>query len=297
MRNTFVLHRDENGAVAAYDGLIQDITGRKRAEEALQESESKYRELVEGFPDAVAIYVDGKIVFVNSASVELMRASSKEDLLGMPVIEFVHPEYREMVATRMKESAKTGKVLPLIEEKFLRLDGSEVEVEVKSLPVTYQTKSAVQLIVRDVTEKKVAQQALRESELRYRATVEQSNEGITIADLDGRYIMVNPSFCKMTGYTEKELLTMRVVDLIAKGGSLKLFTQVARGHESGYREVELLRKDGTTFFAFITGSSLQSGTLDTYRGLCKISPSTNTPKKHCEKVRNVFITCLKCTTP
>ena len=259
VRNTFVLHRDQNGAVAAYDGLIQDITERKRAEEALQESEFKYRQLVEGSPDAIAIYVDGKIVFANSAGVALVKASSVEDLIGMPVLDLVHPEYREVITARMKDALSTGKPLPLLEEKFLAFDGSEVDVDVKALPVTYGNKSAVQLIVRDITEKKKAQQALRESQLRYRATVEQSNEGITIADLDGRYIMVNPAYCKMTGYSESELLKMRVVDLMPKQSSLRLFTQIAKNNEAGYREVELERKDGTTFIALITGSSLEIG--------------------------------------
>ncbi len=267
MRNTFVLHHDENGALDAYDGLIQDITKRKRAEEALQESESKYRELVEGSPDAIAIYANAKVVFVNSASVEIMRASRKEDLIGMPAIEFVHPDYRGMVAARMKESATSGKGLPLLEEKFVRLDGTDVDVEVRTLKVTYRGQPGVQLIIRDITEKKTAQQALRESELRYRATVEQSNEGITIADLDGRYIMVNPAFCRMTGFAQEELLTMRVGDLMARKNSLKLFPYVAKEHQSGYREAELVRKDGTTFFAVITASSLEIGNAQFVQGI------------------------------
>ena len=259
VRNTFVLHHDQNGALTSYDGLIQDISERKCAEEALHESESKYRELVEGSPDAIAIYVEGKIVFVNSAGVELIGASSKEDLLGRPVIDLVHPEYREIVTARMKEARSTGKPLSLLEEKFVRFDGSPVDVEVKALPVTFGNRAGVQIIVRDITEKKKAQQALRESQLRYRATVEQSNEGITIADLDGRYTMVNPAFCRMTGYSDEELLTMKVSDLMTKQTSLKLFTRVATEHEAGYRELELRRKDGTTFIALITGSPLEIG--------------------------------------
>ena len=164
-------------------------------------------------------------------------------------------------------SLSTGKPLPLLEEKFVRFDGSAVDVEVKALPVTFGKKAAVQIIVRDITERKKAQQALRESQLRYRATVEQSNEGITIADLDGRYIMVNPAFCKMTGYAEESLLTMKVSDLMPKQTSLKLFTRVSKEHEAGYRETELVRKDGTTFIALITGSSLEIGTHRYVQGI------------------------------
>jgi two-component system, cell cycle sensor histidine kinase and response regulator CckA len=267
VRNTFVLHRDDEGAIVAYDGLVQDITDRKQAERALQESEFKYRQLVEGFPDAIAIYVDGKIVFANSASVVLVRASSMEELIGKPVLDLVHPGYRQMIVERMKEVLSTKQTLPLLEEKFIRLDGSEVDVEVKALPVTFGNRPAVQLIVRDISERKQTEEALHESQLRYRAAVEQSNEGITIADLDGRYIMVNPAFCRMTGYSETELLSIRVIQLMPKRSSLKLFTRVADQHASGQREVELMRKDGSTFIALITGSALEVGGRHYVQGL------------------------------
>ena len=259
VRNTFVLHRNEDGEIIAYDGLVQDITERKQAEEALQESELKYRQLVEGFPDAIAIYADGKIVFANSASVRLLRAPNMGELIGKPILDLVHPKYREMITARMEEALSSSKPLPLLEEKFLRLDGSEVDVEVTSLPLTFGKKPAVQIVIRDITEKKIAQQALQESQQRYRATVEQSNEGITIADPDGRYIMVNPAYCTMTGYTEEELLKMTIADLMPKQSSLKLFLQVAKEHTAGYREIELMRKNGSRFIALITGSSLEIG--------------------------------------
>ena len=112
VRNTFVLHRNEEGEIAAYDGVVQDITERKQAEQALQESEIKYRQLVEGFPDAIALYVEGKIVFANSASLALMRASNMEELIGKPVLDLVHPDYRPMIIERMKEALSTKKTLP-----------------------------------------------------------------------------------------------------------------------------------------------------------------------------------------
>ena len=119
VRNTFVLHRDQNGAIAAYDGLIQDITERKRAEEALQESELKYRQLVEGSPDAIAIYVDGKIVFANSAGVALVKASSVEELIGMPVLDLVHPEDPRNDYSEDEGSAIDGKTPPSSGRKVL----------------------------------------------------------------------------------------------------------------------------------------------------------------------------------
>jgi len=267
VRNTFVPHRGARGELSSYDGLIQDITERKVAEQALQESETKYRSLVEEFADAIAIYVDGKIVFANSASAGLMRASSTQELIGKSVIDLVHPDYRALIATRMAEVLTNGKPLPLLEEKFIRLDGTVVDVEVKALPVSFGSKAGVQIVVRDISERKQAEAALRESQARYRAMIEQSSEGITIADLDGRYIMVNPAYCMMTQYSESELLTMHVSDLLLPQSSLKLFKSVAAENKIGSREVELKRKDGTTFIALISGAPLEIGNKRYVQGI------------------------------
>lgn len=140
--------------------IIRDITENTRAELALRESELKYRELVENSPDAIAIYVEDKIVFVNNECLKLMRADSLVELIGRSVIEFIHPEYRSIVAGRMRQVGSAGNVLPPMEEKFLRIDGSTVDVEVKSMPIRFGNKQAVQIIVRDISERKIAEQEL-----------------------------------------------------------------------------------------------------------------------------------------
>lgn len=132
----------------------RDITDRKLAEASLQESELKYRELVENSPDAIAIYVEGKITFVNNECVRLMAAKSPDELLGKSVIQFVHPDFRQFVADRMKEVVTNGIVLPPAEEKFIKLDGSDVDVEVKAMAIKFGRNPAVQLIIRDITERK-----------------------------------------------------------------------------------------------------------------------------------------------
>ncbi|MCK9210120.1 MAG: PAS domain S-box protein [Ignavibacteriaceae bacterium] len=134
--------------------IWRDITARKQAEFALTESETKYRELVENSPDAIAIYVEGKIVFVNNECSRLMAATSAEELIGKPVMQFVHPDYRQFVIERMKKAVSEGTVLPAAEEKFIRLDGSEVDVEVKAMSISFEHKPAVQLIARDITMRK-----------------------------------------------------------------------------------------------------------------------------------------------
>jgi len=140
--------------------IIRDITKSTQSEQALKESELKYRELVENSPDAIAIYVEGKIVFVNNECLNLMRAGSADELIGKSVIQFVHPDYRSLVAGRMRQAVTNGNVLPLVEEKFLRIDGSPVDVEVKAMPIRFGNMQAVQLIVRDISERKLAEEEL-----------------------------------------------------------------------------------------------------------------------------------------
>ncbi len=141
---------------------IRDITERKLAEQALMNSENKYRSLVENSPDGIAIYHEGKVVFVNNETVRLMAAESKEQLIGKSVLDFVHPDYRSFVTERMNMATVEGTILPMAVEKFLRLDGIEIDVEVKALAIIHENKPAVQLIIRDITEIKKAEQLKQE---------------------------------------------------------------------------------------------------------------------------------------
>ncbi len=154
---------DENGEQCLVTAV--DITERKEAEEALKESEIKYRELVNNSPDAIVIYTEGKIVFVNNECIRLMAAEIDEELIGKSVIEFVHPDYRELVGERMKKVLSNGTALSFAEEKFIRLDGSEVEVEVKAIPIRIDNRFAVQLIIRDITERKRAEKEIKNANL------------------------------------------------------------------------------------------------------------------------------------
>ena len=147
-----------------YEQINQELAERKRTEEALRESEERYRSLVQLSPDAIAIHAEGKLVFANAAAARLAGVTTPEELIGKSLLDFVHPDYRELAKEHVRQAREGGTTLPPLEEKFIRLDGSSVEVELAASPFTYQGKPAIQLIVHDITSRK-----RREAELHRRA--------------------------------------------------------------------------------------------------------------------------------
>jgi PAS domain S-box-containing protein len=142
----------------------RDITDHKRSEVHLQESEERYRRLVEFSPDAIMVHSCGKFVYVNPAAIKLLSAHDASELLGKPVLDIVHPDYRESVRLRVTTGIIENKNLPLMEEKLLRMDGVAIDVEVAALPIEYDGIPAMQDVVRDITEQKKLQQELLQSQ-------------------------------------------------------------------------------------------------------------------------------------
>jgi PAS domain S-box-containing protein len=198
--------RDAGGKLLYSISMQRDITERKRAEEALRESEERYRFLVELSPEAIFVASEGKHVFANSAGLKLLGASSPDQIIGKPVIDVIHPDYREIVAQRMRKAMETGMAVPSLEEKFLRLDGTEIDVEVRGSPLIYQGKPAMQVVVRDVSERKQVEESLRLSERNFRDSIENSPLGIRIVSEDGKSLYANQALLDIYGYSSvKEL--------------------------------------------------------------------------------------------
>ncbi|MCL6749712.1 PAS domain S-box protein, partial [Nostoc sp. CCCryo 231-06] len=126
---------------------------RQRNHQALQESEDKYRRLVELSPDAILIQCQGEIQFINSAGAKLLGAEHPAELVGKLLIEFVHPGDRAAVRERMQQ-INLGNAVPLREEKFIRIDGTEIDTEVVASPFNYQGKIAAQVVIRDISLRK-----------------------------------------------------------------------------------------------------------------------------------------------
>lgn len=133
--------------------IIHDITQRVLAMNALKASENRQRLLIEGAPDAIFIELNGKIQFANQTMLKLLGASKPEELIGTSVLDHIRADYHEIARMRMR-AIEAGESNPPIEEVYLRMDGSEVEVEVKSVSVGMDGMNGGFVFVRDITERK-----------------------------------------------------------------------------------------------------------------------------------------------
>jgi len=239
--------RNAKGEMIGVMGVSRDITEKKRSDQALRESEERYRTLVELSPDPIAVHVSGTIVFVNTAAVQIFAARSSDELIGRSIMEVVHPDYRIIVKDRIAQMSTKGKRVPTIEEKFVRLDGTFFEAEVAAMQFLWQGKSAIQVVLRDVTERIKAEQALRGSESKYRSLVENVLDGVYQTTPDGEILTANPALARMLGYeTETDLLLLNVEkELYINPEARRQFLQrLNKGERVKNAEFKLRRKDG-----------------------------------------------------
>lgn len=198
--------RNDRGDVTGFICVVTDITKRKQAEKVLRESQRMYRTLVEFSPDGVFVNVGGSIVFANPAMAKMLGARSPESLTGMRALDVVHPDCRDAIRNRMARVFDLEEPVPLVEQKLVRLDGSVFYAEAVAAPITYQGQTASQVLVRDITERKRAEEELK----RFKFIVENCGQEAYLVRPDGRLDYVNPVAAQSLGYTVEEMLALGV---------------------------------------------------------------------------------------
>lgn len=237
--------------------FVRDISDRKLAEEALRESEEKYRKLVENSPLPILIHCGGKIVFANIEATRVLAGDSVGKLTGRDLLDIIPEEHHELVMERMRTVYGGGKLTKPVEHQHVRLDGEVIDVEVVTTPVEFEGKPAAQVVFSDITEKKRAERELQKAQALLTAAVEQTPAGILIADApDVTIRLANPAALHIRGES-KESLTDIPVDKHQQewsvfhpdgtpmnGEDLPLSRAIQRGEVTRNQEVIIRRPDG-----------------------------------------------------
>lgn len=228
-------------------GVMFDISKQKKMEEALRESEEKYRSLVENSPDAVAIYIEGKIVFVNEEGIRMIGAVNKDEIIGKPVLQFIHPDSTESIIQRMIDVLRDSNASDIVEEKLIDLYGKPIDVELKAIPTLYEQQEAVQVIIHDISERKRTQEKIKQLS----QAVEQSPVSIIITNTSGIIEYVNPKFTEISGYSFDEVVGQN--PRVLKSGHTtqseykELWQTISAGHE-WHGEFHNITKNGDLYW-------------------------------------------------
>ncbi len=153
----------------AYVNLYaHDVTERRRSEKALHESEARYRTLFETAPDAIVVHRDGRFLHANTEALRLTGARDFAQLADHSVLDFFRPEDCDQARERTR-AVMAGNRLPMREATLVRLDGREITVEFHTAPLDFHGSRVVLTVIRDISERKRAEETLRESEERLRS--------------------------------------------------------------------------------------------------------------------------------
>ncbi|WP_308637890.1 EAL domain-containing protein [Paenibacillus silvisoli] len=189
--------KDESGKPMEVAAVIRDISNRKQAEAALKESEERYRQLVQMSPDIVIVHDHGKVLFMNQAGVDF--EGTHEDISSRSLYSLLVPEQRAEAAVRVSR-LMNGEKLPPIERKFINRRGEIVRFEVSSAPVQFEGNKVIQVIARDITERKRTEDALKLLIDQYEVIAEHLTDLVIVFDAAGDVTFVSPSHEAVLGY-------------------------------------------------------------------------------------------------
>ncbi|MFH2055980.1 MAG: PAS domain S-box protein [bacterium] len=247
---------DDEGDLIGYRGVDRDITGRKRAEEALRESEERLMRALENIPDVVVIYDhDLRIRYINEATRKLtgrpaayFRGKRDDEIWPTEMCEPYLPALREARDTGQTCSVEVNVAIPDIGLRSL---------SITCVPLIDESGKAREIlgITHDFTERQEYEEALRESEEKFRDLADSLPQIVFETDLEGRLTYVNELAFEKMGYTradfESGLLALDVVAPECREEAGESMRQILAGNETGGHEYVAIRKDGTRFPIFI----------------------------------------------
>ncbi|MGA2525370.1 MAG: PAS domain S-box protein [Smithellaceae bacterium] len=221
---------------------------RQQAEKALRVSEEKYRQVVENAKEAIIIAQDMKLVFANRAAVDMIRYS-EEILTPKSFTDFIHPDDRNMVVDHHIRRLKGEEVPVAYSFRILNEDGTVKWVEFNTAVIQWKGRPATLSFLNDITARKQAEEALRESEELFRSYLEYAPDGVYMNDMEGNFLYGNRKCEEMFGYRREELIGKNFLELnILSENSLNkavlLLQTNMKGKSTGPDEIDLISKEG-----------------------------------------------------
>ncbi|MFB3895166.1 MAG: PAS domain S-box protein [bacterium] len=228
--------------------FLRDITARKQMETTLRESEERHRLLIEQSVMGIGVSQGNQIVFANPALLRIFEYDTLEDFVKTPLLELVAPSSREMIAKRLKKVAQGEPQPSDFEYDIVCKNGKIKTLHAQSSWVTLGDVKYTQTTFEDITERKRAEEALRDSETKYRSLFDNSLDAVMLTAPDGSILAANPAACKMFERPEEEICRLGRTSIIDSSDprlALAIEERASKGMFSG--ELTGLRKDGTKF--------------------------------------------------
>lgn len=261
--------RTAGGRISHFLAVKEDITERKAAESTLRESERRFRLLVQHAQDGIFIYdhASMRIEYVNPAMLELFGAKNLGELAAVgDTIARVHPDFRETLRRRRELLGREERA-PLIEVRFLRLDGTAFEADVQATAVDIGGRRKVQVMVRDISVRKAAEAALRAMSeerdgllRRLQLEIDHMPIGFVMTDPELRVRDWNPAMERIFGYSREETVGSSVIDLIVRDSERSFAWEHLRLLRETRRTAVLVslnrKKSGETVFCEWTDTPL-----------------------------------------
>lgn len=262
----------------------------KQTEDSLVESEERYRIAIEHSNDGVAIVKGCYHIFVNNKFLEIFGYNNRDEIIGNQIYITVHPDDREMVIS-INERRQRGEDVPSkYEFKGIKKDGTTVFIEVSAAGIIYRGEPATLAYLRDITEHKMMNDALKESERRYRDLVENALVGIYAADINGCISYINNTFSIMFGFdSREEMISIGLASRFKNHKDRRVFvkTLLKAGKLSNF-ELELLKKDGQTINVLLNATSKDNIISGMVLDITEHKLSEQLLRQSEEKYRNIF---------
>jgi len=271
---------------------MNDVGKNRAAEQALRESENtseaKYRQLVNMSPEAIVVHRNGKILYTNPSAIQLFGGKGTKDFYGKPVLDFVHPDFNEKILARIQKVTTDERPAPPIEEKLLKLNGEEFEAEVTGAAVDYEGEPAMIALIRDISDRKQAEQEIRGTKERLYRVIDEAPIPIMIHADDGEILMLNRKWCELSGYSLVELPSLEIWIAKAYGKDKQKIRQIMKD----FHGKDGLKHDGEFTLRIADGSkriwdfrSTQMGRLPDGRGFI-VSMATDVTDSRQEELRS-----------